>query len=49
MFKQKNLSMLLYDIPSIILSYFSYFKITFYVIIGYYKLLYPKLLYVILP
>jgi len=30
--------MLFYDIPHIILSYFSY-----------YKLLYPKLLYVILP
>jgi hypothetical protein len=40
--------MLLYDIPYIILSYFSYYNL-FYVIIGYYKLLYLKLLYVILP
>jgi hypothetical protein len=37
--------MLLYVIPYNILSYFSYLP---YVIIGYYKLLYLKLLYVIL-
>ncbi len=36
--------MLLYDIPYIILNYFSYFKHIFYVIIGYYKLLYVILL-----
>ncbi len=41
--------MLLYDIPYIILSYFSYFNLNFYVIIGYYTLFYLKLLYVILP
>jgi hypothetical protein len=43
--------MLLYDIPYIILSYFSYLKLyptLLWIIIGYYKFLYPKLLYVIL-
>jgi hypothetical protein len=40
--------MLLYDIPYIILIYFNYSNL-YYVIVGYYKLLYPKLLYVILP
>jgi hypothetical protein len=40
--------MLLYDILYIILSHFSYLTYI-YVIIGYYKLLYLKLLYVILP
>jgi hypothetical protein len=40
--------MLLYDIPYIILSYFNYYNLYFYVIISYYKLLYLKLLYVIL-
>jgi hypothetical protein len=42
--------MLLYDIPYIILIYFTYFNLyIYYIIIGYYKLLYPKLLNVILP
>jgi hypothetical protein len=43
--------MLLYNIPYIILGYFSYFNLypTLLFIIGYYKLLYLKLLYVILP
>jgi len=40
--------MLFYDIPYIILSYFNYFNL-YFMLIGYYKLFYPKLLYVILP
>jgi hypothetical protein len=43
--------MLFYDIPYIILNYFCYFNLyleLLYVIIGYYKLLYPKLLYVVI-
>jgi len=44
--------MLLYDIAYIILCYFNYYNIYFkllQVIISYYKLLYLKLLYVIVP
>jgi hypothetical protein len=43
--------MLFYDILYIILSYFNYFNLypkLLKVIISYYKLLYPKLLFVIL-
>jgi hypothetical protein len=40
--------MLLYDIIYIILTYIDYYNLYFNVIIGYYKLLYPKLLYIIL-
>jgi hypothetical protein len=43
--------MLLYDISYIILGYFNYFNLYFIllqVIIGYIKILHPKLLYVIL-